>query len=266
VTIIVGLVSNEGIALASDSQAEVAKGVRIKRSNYNKIHSIDVNEGVRAVVCGAGQVAFINKGLEFVRTECKKQRIELNEMFIETVENAMIQLTKKYLVDRVKELGLEDIVSPKGSRRHKAISFPAFPHLDLGLLFAAVDKSGQYTLFEMNEDGVALAEERYSVIGSGSAYAEYILQRLYTKEMQLEEAMDTAAYTIEEVKKVDPTCGGSVQLASVTKEHGVKISTPDELSDRMSKLAIRDELLAKIWRALLLGKKQPSDVEDFLSR
>ncbi len=118
-------------------------------------------------------------------------------------------------------------------------------------------------LYTIAGDGIAQKEETYASVGSGSAYADYILQRLYVEGMKLSEGLDCAAYTIEEVKKVDPSCGGPVQLITVDAK-GVHSFTSDDTKSVVDRVTVRDDLLAEMWRALVFGRKSHADVRKFL--
>jgi GGDEF domain-containing protein len=64
VTIIVGVLCKDGLAVASDSQAQSFRGVETKRMDYLKIHEICNEKDGCLVAVGAGMVAFISKTID----------------------------------------------------------------------------------------------------------------------------------------------------------------------------------------------------------
>jgi len=262
-TIGVGIVCKDGIAIASDSQAESYRGVGVKRTDYNKINVILGNSKdcpVNAVAIGAGNVAFIQRAMKLLQQDCEDKRHRTADELAEAAEAAMVKLVKKYLVERSQELGFETGQPRSRRSQQRQLRFPA---LDVHMLLAAVDSDGGAMLCTLGEEGVSLHEESYTSIGSGSAYAEYVLQRLYTPDLTTAQGADCVAYTVEEVKKVDPGCGGPTQVAVVTKDRAT-VKTPTEVRELVARLEIRDGLLSKLWQSLVIGRKSPDDVMKFL--
>jgi 20S proteasome alpha/beta subunit len=261
-TIVVGLVAKDGIVIAADSQAQAYRGAPFKRSDYTKIYEMgEQKDDVKAALAGAGATAFISKAVAEITDIWHEERITTVTKFEEVIEATMLSLAKKYFFDRQRSLGTDEGVQVKPRRAE--MGYPIMVP-DLSLLCAAIDRSGGKYLATIGASGLAERENSYTSIGSGSAYAEYILARLYTEELSIEEALDCAVYTVEEVKDIDPNCGGPVHAVSVTQE-GTRCHQQDELKPLVAKLNIRDELLAKIWRAMILGEKSSEDVTKFLS-
>ena len=69
--------------------------------------------------------------------------------------------------------------------------------------------------------------------------------------MGVEQAIKVAVYVIEEVKKIDPFCGGPTQVASVSKG-GVKRLNDKEVKEIADLVMAQDENLAEFWRTLIL--------------
>jgi len=209
---------------------------------------------------GAGSVAFVKRAFGDLKRRCSETRYHSSAELADATESVLVWITKKYGVDRMRELGIEGMDGRMSRAKRRG---PDLPMPEVALLVAAVDASGEKTLCTIGVDAVALIEDTYTAIGSGSAYAEYVLGRLYASDLNVEQGIDCAAYVIEEVKKVDPSCGGPTQVAVVTKDQA-HIKSVDETRELVGRLEIRDVLLGKLWRSLVLGKKQPSDVSAFL--
>lgn len=263
-TIIVGLVATDGVVIAADSQAEMFRGTDVKRSDYTKIYSLGENEDkVKAIIAGAGSVAFINKAVNELRKKWGEKRFNGVADIEDAIESAMVALAKKYFFDRRRIFGVsedQEISKSLHPKRHQ--QGPA-PIPEVSLLVGACDETGNKMLATIGPEGIAELDETYTSVGSGSAYAEYILARLYGENLNSEQALECAIYTIEEVKKVDPNCGGPVRAIKVKKD-GIENCDPDDLRSLVNKLEIRDELLGEMWRAMILGHKSSQDVKKFL--
>ena len=55
-TIIVGIVCDEGILIGSDSQAMSFRGVDVKRLDYTKIYSFSLDSDMRILITGQGKL------------------------------------------------------------------------------------------------------------------------------------------------------------------------------------------------------------------
>jgi hypothetical protein len=89
------------------------------------------------------------------------------------------------------------------------------------------------------------------------------LSRLHTEHLTIEQAIECAVYTIEEVKKIDTDCGGPVRAVGVSKQ-GIQTRSSDELRELSSSLSARDELLSRVWRYMVLGRKKADEIAAFL--
>jgi len=108
--------------------------------------------------------------------------------------------------------------------------------------------------------GVAEKEDRYGSLGSGSAYAEYILSRFFYVGIKIKEAICLVIYTIEEIKKIDPNVGGRVHISIVEKK-GIRDLSEKEIKNYVRLIEKRDELLVKVWDGLLLEKIDENEIE-----
>jgi 20S proteasome alpha/beta subunit len=90
-------------------------------------------------------------------------------------------------------------------------------------------------------------------LGSGSAYAEYLLGKLYREDMTVHQAATLAVYVVEEVKKIDPGCGGTTQL--VTMEGGkLKRWSTDEVAALVADITAREKgFIDGWWQAVKQG-------------
>lgn len=252
-TIIVGVICNDGIVLASDSQAGSFKGVHVKRLDYTKIYDFSFDRAT-TLVTGAGETPFITRAIEIFESKAKESKFHKCREVADLAETVMNEVNKRYIVERGKELGF--IKSPTAAR-------PRWQD-DRTLGFALVvglccnNESRIYTVYP---DGVAERAERYASLGSGSAFAEYLLARLYRDDLTLDEAIRVAVYVIEEVKKVDLHCGGPTQVVAV-KGNQVIRKNEKELQEILSELNQADKSVMAIWRVISSPEQMQKFVEE----
>jgi len=215
-TIIVGLKCSDGVVMACDSQQEFGRGVAVKRLNTGKIYFLDK----RFAIAGAGVSAHIEKAVDAIDIGIKegkkhKAGADLSEdECVNAIEKAITAVYKEYNIDRAKFL-----------EEPKEKEFFA-PILIVGCIEATNGEGnscqGNPCLFIVHSEGIVEKISDYATAGSGAAYAELLLKDYYSLEMRVEEAMALAAYTIEEVKSIDPSCGGDTRIALVRSDKGVE--------------------------------------------
>ena len=89
------------------------------------------------------------------------------------------------------------------------------------------------------------------------------MARLCPKEPTLEEAIDLSAYVVEEVKKIDPHCGGRTQVVFVTKDKVERIDDTS-LDNRLDQIAQRDGTMSRMWRAMVTDAIKPKTLESVI--
>jgi len=200
-TIIVGIKCLDGVVVASDSQSEFGRGVDVKRLNANKITTFDS----RYIFAGAGILAHIRTLVEnvtfYIQNQEAQQRSQLNKDEAEKVaEQALWALVKHYHVDRSNVLGVTD------REYFTPITIFAGRHI-------AENSVNYYMYFLHGADGTVEPVDDYGAAGSGAAYAELLLKSLYSENIMVDEGIKVGIYIIEEVKSIDPHCGGDTQVA-----------------------------------------------------
>jgi len=76
----------------------------------------------------------------------------------------------------------------------------------------------------------SLSNYGFAIIGVPQ-YAIYLLNRLYSKDMSLQSAIELAAYCISETATQDGKVGGAIQIAEITTKNGFKAYTQKEVDD-----------------------------------
>lgn len=258
-TVIVGIVAKEGVVIASDSQASSFRGVEVKRSDYTKLYDFAVNERFNVVLTGAGQVAFITKAAEKIMQTCTLRHPNTLAELSELAEDTMNDLAKRYVIDRMKQLGVM-----KSQALEDMAAGPTQLQIEPPEFVLMIGVAGdEHAIFVVHPQGVAERGFKYSSLGTGSPFAEYLLARLCPEELSLEEAVDIAVYTVEEVKKIDPHCGGETQVVCATKKE-VSRKSSYNVKLKVDELAARDDALSRLWRAMVVGDKTEDDVRAFL--
>lgn len=183
--------------IATDSRG-VFGDTPLMREHEEKLNLVNG----RFCVAQLGYVAGADKVIEDIRSKCGETRVESTRDFIELCEDAMFEYTKKY------------------GERMKASE----EDLDFSLMIVSAD--GIYSVFL---DGMSDNFGEYACSGSSELYGEYVLKQLYKEKAELSVGAQWAAYAITQASHLDPSVGGPVQIAYVTKE-GVKVLTSDEVA------------------------------------
>jgi len=247
-TIIVGAICTEGLVLASDSQAGSLRGVHVKRLDYTKIYDFSF-DGTTIAITGAGETPFITRAIEIFEEKAKDTKFHKPRDVADLAESVVNEIAKRYIFQRDKELGF--VKSPSSPERQKLQDDRA-----LGFaLMVATCVNGKPAIYTVYPDGVSAREEDYASLGSGSAFAEYLLPRLHSKDLTIEEATRVCVYVVEEVKKVDVHCGGPTQVVSVSCGGKASRKTDEEMRAILDDLAEADEIAMEVWKGIAKGQE-----------
>jgi 20S proteasome alpha/beta subunit len=239
-TIIVGVLCENGLAIASDSQAQSFRGVETKRMDYLKIEEVCNEKDACLVVVGAGMVAFIGKSTAKLCERLRKEKLSTMAEVAEEAEDVMTELQRRYDVEKAEKLGLAKGKSSLG--RHLQDRVPFFAIM-IGGKFPGDERPAIYTV---GMDGVAERADKFESLGSGSAYAEYLLAKFYRESQEIQQAATLAAYAVEEVKKIDPGCGGATQIVTI-QGNKLRRWKPTEVSALVSQIDERDKAFVDAW-------------------
>jgi hypothetical protein len=213
-----------------------------------------------ALLSGAGTGAFVTRASEILTEKCKNNVCRTPREFANMCEDVITEIFKRYVVDKSKALGMTKTKIPKesnGSTQWQEGEIEPPGIVILSGIQCGDTKTPEWCLYTIHPNGIAEKSDKYDAIGSGSAIAEYLLARLCAAELNLEQATKVAVYVIEEVKKIDPFCGGPTQVVSLSK-NGVKRLSPREVKGIADQVIEQDENLAEFWRQLILGTEVSS--------
>jgi hypothetical protein len=199
------------------------------------------------LLTGAGEVPFIVRAREILEQKGNSTKCRSAREIADQAEDAANEITKRYLVDRFRSLnGGMRSPSPGLGPDDGPLPVPNF-ELMLGIVCG-----NEICIYTLTPDGVAGREEGYASAGSGSAFAEYFLARLYRDDLTLEEAIRVAIYVVEEVKKVDLHCGGPTQVVALTKK-GVQRKSASEIREVVQLIDEYDNSLKEAFRVISKG-------------
>jgi 20S proteasome alpha/beta subunit len=246
-TIITGIVCRDGIVFGSDSQGTSNRGVDCKRLNETKVYLLDEGLMFKVLVGGSGAVSYISKAIENTYEIAKKNNIDSLSALIEVFEDVMTQLTKRYIVDKRKQFYDNKLPEKDFLKEYEE---DELPNVSAYLLVGGQNKEKKYAIYVIYPEGIGEKEEGFGTLGSGSAYAEYLMGEFYDKDMDCEQGKLLTTYIIEEVKKIDPNVGGVVQLA-VLKEGGASIISPENCLKVCLKAQKINLAMKKTWKGLI---------------
>lgn len=225
-TTILAVNCNDGIVIASDSQATMGD---VKRSQEDKIYRAKINDNIELVLAGSGTSAYISRFIDFF--EEHKNDKEINQ--------------PRDCADLC-----EDII--------RALRNSRYPDFDADMIICVrvnKNKETHFGLYTLYSAGIAEKEDNYNRIGSGSTIVEYVISRLWYKGIGLEQAQKIAIYAIEEVKKVDPYSGGYIRVVVMGKDN-IRTMNLVEIIKISAEIQNRDFELKNLWNKMVLFPKE----------
>jgi 20S proteasome alpha/beta subunit len=244
VTIIVGIVSPGGIVFTSDSQTSYEPGTSHRRDT-DKISELGFRSGQKILVAESGDANVGARMLEILKELLSVNDFTDHRKPIELAEEAL-KVLKKQMADlngwKLGEDPSDAYWNTTDSSFLIGYYFNQIPHL--------------YVLNVWPGYGI-IQVKNYATLGCGSTVGDFILQRLNPIEMTDPEAIVSAIYTVEEVKKVDSRCGGPTKIGILLKdEEGAAIANQRTASRGLLKttvelIAKHDERLKRKWKQIL---------------
>lgn len=263
-TIAIGIKCSDGIVIGSDSQLTY-EGLPLKKLGYEKIFEQDFGGEPKSFynLAGAGIPAYIHQTHVELYNRCLINPNIVNLLnFKQECEYSINAVCNRYVVKRSRDLGLLSIQDNFGVVNLKdwqeQIDWLRF-ELIVGLVLN-IGNNAKNCLFSVSLNGVAEFIETYCVIGSGFLFAEYVLSRLYKKEINIFEAINIIIYVIEEVKKMDPNCGGETKISAISNNLGILPQGMKQplIEARTTWLKQIDKKIIDIWQKLIIESAPPS--------
>lgn len=182
-TTTVGIVTKEGVILATESQATM--GYLIATTKAPKIYEITPMIAMTI----SGSVADCQQIVRIVRANARLHELESGAPI---PVRSVARLTANILFQN-----------------------RLFPYISQ-LLIGGIDKAGAH-LYSLDPLGSLLEESEFASTGSGSVIAYGVLESDYKKNMSIDKAIALARKAIDAARKRDAASGGEIQIVKITK-------------------------------------------------
>ena len=105
------------------------------------------------------------------------------------------------------------------------------------LLVGGVDNDGNH-MYSLDSAGGSIPD-KFVTTGSGSVFVYGVLEDHFKDGMTIEEGLDLAIRGISAAMKRDSASGDGMNVASITREHGYRQLTRDEVQARRTRMGIK---------------------------
>jgi proteasome beta subunit len=192
-TTTMGIVCKDGILLAADRR--VTAGHRIFSEGTQKVIPIDDS----MVLTIAGSVQLAETVVKLIRAEAKLFRLRMGRRYTaKEVANLIGQILSRNTTD------WESIAQ---------------------FVFAAKNEDGSFELYNVFIDGTVWRIKKYAVSGSGSTYAEGLLETTFKPEMTIAETIPIAKRALTTAITKDSASGNGADIFKLTKNGVEKVET-----------------------------------------
>ncbi len=203
-TTTIGIVSKDAVVLAADMRT-TAGGMIVNRKT-DKIFEISE----KAAVTMSGTVSDSMLLVKLIKAEISLKRMRANrEPTIKEIAN----LLSGMVYNNIRKMSM----------------IPGISHFVLG----GYDESTGRSIYDIYMDGSITKIEDYVASGSGSVFALGVLETMYSKDLQTEEAIELAVKAINAALKRDTASGDGINVVVIDKE-GVKPVKKKQLEINLS--------------------------------
>jgi len=238
VTIIVGIIAKDGIVMACDSQSSAGN---VKRTDSSKISHLRFDSR-DVLVAQAGSIELGSMALEILTRKCASGSFDDYRKPADLAQDAIAETKTKFL--ELNSTGGSDYLNDY------------FENNEFSFMVAYYygNPPTPYLYIVSSVPGFATREKNFAAIGCGGTVGEFILSRASVTELECMGALIAAAYTVEEVKKVDSYCGGATK-AAVLSPHKVLFSETESkpyIKEMVRTLELLEDDLKGKWHELFL--------------
>jgi len=234
-TLTVALSVKDGMAFATDSRGTIGNplGLTAQNDSIKKMYIL----GKHTVL----QMSGANETGAMVINEI----LQTNNAQTITSTTELMNKTRDILIKRYDEWFKHMSVIPIPNS-----GVPEKPALNITI--AGFDKAGEniehriYLLSHFNNFAPQLFNTKMCCTGIPQ-YAIYLLHRLFSSEMSIENALSLAAYVITETATQDGKVGGPLQLMYLKKDTNVVELTPAEVQKIVTENNVRTDKLKKLF-------------------
>jgi 20S proteasome alpha/beta subunit len=200
VTIAIGILCKDGIVVASDSR--ITYPDNSVRDDGNKIGIIKFKDGNKAIVAQSGDDDLGSRIIENMGVRADDLQLNDWQSVAELANGVMLQ-------EQIKLRG------PFEGKQYTDAGFQQILRgFDLSLIIAHYHNKKPYIFTSDFYPGRASRKRRsFVAIGCGSTLASFILSGFDFSKLNCMETIAAAIYVIDEVKGIDPRCGGKTQVA-----------------------------------------------------
>ena len=233
--------------LASDSQTADVETGRTAR-NVAKIFKVEFADGNTGLLAQSGHDETANNAVEIILEKAKETPLLVHpRSFAELVEDAVGSLKRRLR----KQFVGTDLEFQKHCLDYNFELMTAHYFKDQPQVFTVS--------FVLGLANRTRSEQPYAVIGCGAELAKFFLDRWDIPDMQLGEAIVSAIYTVEEVKKSDLRCSGPTKAAYTVLPKTISPSQPtmtvlmnrEEIEKRVQELNKLDADFKAEWKRRL---------------
>lgn len=231
VTIIVGVVCNNGIVIASDSQ--ITEDTR-RRTDAEKIKRVVYQNG-EGLIAQAGDADWSTLVCEHVIDEAADCQIDDKWGLAHLVDGETAKVQRRFMEGF-------DVLGPKAEDFKSIFEQHSFS-LMLGHYYEQEPR-----LYSMHyPGGLCTPQKNFVTLGCGKDIADYLLSRLYSPQMDHWTAAITAIYVLGEVIKIDAACSHPIKLGIVRPDGTVRIAEPDLISRATAEWAEHERDIDRKW-------------------
>ena len=250
VTLIVGIVCQDGIVVAGDSQTTWGTG---KSWSTNKMKEVDCVTG-RALVAESGSV--FTSGLVVERfCELAKNAELFNRDGLRSVAAAAVRDVRNQLQAPLFECSAEEF------QEHIFRN-----DLECELMIAHYEDGPTIDTIKLSQGVASRAKHFFEAVGSGSDLANYVLTDLCAPGMNFNEATLIAAHVVGVAKRHDPYCGGPTKLGVLGKpvsNYSPPIIYSADQVDRINRLVDEIDKATKAKRAEVVQEAFRREAEEW---
>jgi hypothetical protein len=234
VTIIIGMICEQAMCVVCDSRTTETTG--LVHDDTQKLHAVRFRDGSEALIARAGNDPLSARVLEIISNTAQATDFQDYRAAAELAERAVEEIKvkmRKQFVGTSEEL----------QKHFEAHSFE--------LLIANYFNGKPYLFtlqFELGQAVLVLRE--YVSIGCGWILADFLLGSLNVRQYHISNAIWTAVYAVEEIKKFDPRCGGQVRagiLRCVDGKSDAFIVAEKRMNDIAAEVGAFSAKQAKDW-------------------
>jgi 20S proteasome alpha/beta subunit len=209
VTIIVGIICEDSIILASDSQTTTGTS---KRTDTNKISIVEFMDS-KALVAQAGSDILAGRAVEILIDLAKSKKVEDYRAVADLAQEVARKLK-------------DELRFQQGDCTMTELRSYIDNNLGGGELLLAYYYNDTPYLYRIDLT-IGLANRvnsHYTAIGCGGNLGEYLLSEYSAPGIDFNSALSTAIYVVEEVKKHDAFCSGNTRVGFI-QYHPIRLSS-----------------------------------------